>query len=98
LNELSDGDGFGEEALVSGAPRNANVISITAGTLMRLAKPDFDELLRQPLVHEVTLPEAQNVAKSGAALLDVRTEDEFARGAIKGAVNVPLYALRLKMR
>lgn len=98
LSELSDGDGFGEEALVSGAPRNANVIAVTPGTLMRLAKPDFDELLREPLVQEVSLPEAQMLAQKGATLLDVRTEDEFGRGAIKGAVSMPLYALRLKMK
>lgn len=98
LSELRDGDGFGEEALVSGAPRNANVIALTAGTLMRLAKADFDELLREPLVQWVSLSEAQNMAQAGAGLLDVRTEDEFGRGAIKGAENLPLYALRLKAK
>jgi rhodanese-related sulfurtransferase len=34
--------------------------------------------------------------QSGAGLLDVRTEDEFKRGAVKGSVNVPLYVLRIK--
>ncbi len=98
LSELNDGDGFGEEALVSGAPRNANVIAKTACMLMRLSKPDFDQLLREPLVKNVSLPEAKNLAQEGAALVDVRTEDEFSRGAIKGATNIPLYALRLKAR
>src|SRR6185295_6531786 len=32
LSELGEGDGFGEEAIVSGAPRNANVIAIAPGT------------------------------------------------------------------
>jgi len=98
LSELGEGDGFGEEALVSGAPRNANVIALAPGTLMRLSKPDFDELLREPLVKLVSLPEAQKMAQAGAGLLDVRTEDEFMRGAIKGALNVPLYALRIKVK
>ncbi len=98
LSELGEGEGFGEEALVSGTPRNANVIALASSELMRLAKPDFDELLREPLVHGVSLQEAQNMARAGAGILDVRTEDEFARGAIKGAANVPLYALRLKAR
>jgi CRP-like cAMP-binding protein len=98
LSELKEGDGFGEEALVSGAPRNANVIALTPGTLMRLAKKDFDELLREPLVKLVSLPEAQQMVQGGAGLLDVRTEDEFGLGAIKGAVNIPLYALRMKLR
>jgi CRP-like cAMP-binding protein len=98
LGELKDGDSFGEEALVSGTPRNANVIALTPGTLMRLAKADFDELLRQPLVKQVTLPEAQKLVQSGYTLLDVRTEDEFGQGSIKGAINVPLYALRIKAK
>jgi CRP-like cAMP-binding protein len=98
LAELGEGDGFGEEALVSGAPRNANVIALVPGTLMQLSKRDFDELLREPLVQQVSGSEAQQLAQSGTTLLDVRTEDEFARGAIKGALNVPLYALRLKAK
>lgn len=98
LSELKEGDGFGEEALVSGAPRNANVIALTPGTLMRLSKPDFDALLREPLVKLIPLPEVQQMAKAGAGVLDVRTEDEFGRGAIKGAINIPLYALRLKAK
>jgi CRP-like cAMP-binding protein len=98
LSELKEGDGFGEEALVSGAPRNANVISLAPGTLMRLTKADFEELLREPLVKWVTLPEAQQLAKTGAGIIDVRTESEFTRGAIKGAVNIPLYMLRMKAK
>jgi CRP-like cAMP-binding protein len=98
LGELKDGDGFGEEALVSGAPRNANVIALTPGMLMRLAKSDFDQLLREPMVKLLTLPEAQKMMQAGAVLLDVRTEGEFGQGSIKTAVNLPLYALRLKAK
>ncbi|HKQ30631.1 MAG TPA: cyclic nucleotide-binding domain-containing protein [Burkholderiales bacterium] len=98
LGELKDGDSFGEEALVSGAPRNANVIALTPGTLMRLAKSDFDQLLREPLVKQVTLPEVQKMAQGGAVLIDVRTEAEFGQGSVKGAINLPLYALRLKAK
>ena len=98
LSELKEGDGFGEEALVSGAPRNANVIALSPGTLMRLAKHDFDGLLRDPLVKQVSLADAQQLVRAGAGLIDVRTEDEFGRGAIKGAANLPLYMLRLKSK
>lgn len=98
LGELRDGDSFGEEALVSGTSRNANVIAMTEGTLMRLAKSDFDQLLREPLVKQVTLPEAQKMVQIGAVLLDVRTEDEFGQGSVKGSINLPLYALRLKAK
>ncbi len=96
LAQLGDGDGFGEEALLSGAPRNASVVMLTDGVLMQLTRKDFDELMREPLVKWVTLEEARAQAQAGARLLDVRTEDEYRNGTIKGSVNLPLYLLRLK--
>lgn len=96
LAQLGDGDGFGEEALLSGAPRNASVVMLTDGVLMQLTKKDFDEQMREPLVKWVTLDEARAQAQAGARLLDVRTEDEYRNGTIKGSVNMPLYLLRLK--
>jgi CRP-like cAMP-binding protein len=96
LGELGAGHGFGEEALLSGAPRNATVIMLSAGVLMRLGTKDFNELLKAPLVKAVPLAEARTLAQGGAGLIDVRTEDEFRQGAIKGAVNLPLYLLRAK--
>lgn len=96
LGELGEGDSFGEEALLSNVPRNATVIASTDGILMRLAKKDFDELLREPLVQWVSLDQAKTMAQTGAVLLDVRLEDEYRHGAIKGSTNMPLYLLRLK--
>ena len=47
LASLDEGQGFGEEALVSGGARNASVTMSTDGTLMRISKRDFDELIKQ---------------------------------------------------
>jgi len=96
LAEIGEGEGFGEEALLSGAPRNATIIMRTDGMLMRLAKQDFDELLKEPIVNWVSGDEARVLARGGAGLIDVRTEDEYKRGSIKGSINLPLYLLRLK--
>lgn len=96
LGELGEGENFGEEALLSGAPRNATVIMKTDGVLMRLAKKDFEELLQGPVVKWVSRDEARSMVTAGAGLLDVRTEDEHRVGAIKGSVSIPLYLLRLK--
>lgn len=96
LSELGEGEAFGEEALLSDAPRNATVIMKTDGVLMRLAKQDFDELLKAPVVKWVSHDEARTLVKAGAGLIDVRLEDEHRAGAIKGSVNIPLYLLRLK--
>ncbi|MCR4346585.1 MAG: cyclic nucleotide-binding domain-containing protein [Sulfuricaulis sp.] len=96
VGQLSEGDGFGEEALLSGAPRNATVVMAAEGILMRLARKDFDGLMREPLVKWVTLDQAKTLAQQGAGLLDVRTEDEFRNGTVKGSINLPLTMLRRK--
>ncbi len=96
LAELLAGQGFGEEALISGDPRNASVTISVAGELMRLPAADFDSLLRQPLVKTVSLAQGAELIKQGAKLIDVRLEAEFAEGSLKGSINLPLYLLRLK--
>ncbi len=96
LNELGEGEGFGEEALLSEEPRNATVIAKEDGVLLRLTRHDFDALMKAPLVHYVSEAEARGLVQAGAGLLDVRTEDEFKRGAVKGSQNLPLYLVRIK--
>lgn len=94
LAELSPGDSFGEEALVSDARRNATVRMLTDGVLMRMTQQDFAELIKQPVLRTVTLAKAKAVAAQGGIWLDVRLEDEHAQGAIPGSRNVPLRKLR----
>lgn len=92
--DLEAGDGFGEEALLSNAPRNATVAAITAGSLMRLAKHDFDPLLKEPLLQRVTQAEAVSLVAAGAQLLDVRLENEYKKAHLHGSINIPLIRLR----
>ena len=94
LAELKEGDSFGEEALVSDAMRNATVTMTTDGTLMRLAKSDFVELLKKPLVERVTYEQALELDPLNTEWLDVRLPGEFEAAAIPGSRNIPLSALR----
>lgn len=94
LATMNDGDVFGEEALLSNAPRNANVISMGDGELMRLNKADFDDLLKEPLIASLSFQAAEAELKAGAVLIDVRTTLEFKSGALKVAKNIPLNQLR----
>ena len=96
LAQLSDGDAFGEEALISASKRNATITMETDGLLMRLSKEDFEELLKAPMLSEVDLDEAKSMVGKGAVLMDVRMESEHKAGSIKGSLNVPLFMLRLK--
>ena len=96
LAELGRGDCFGEEALVSEVRRNATVTMISDGVLMRLAKQDFLELLKKPLVHYVNYQTAVQIVATQGMWLDVRLPDEYACHALEDSINIPLLNLRDK--
>jgi CRP-like cAMP-binding protein len=96
LAELSDGDCFGEEALVSDNPRNATITMLTDGTLMRLSKQDFVELLKKPLLHYIDYDLAVESVREGDIWLDVRLQEEHANYSFEGSINVPLAMIRDK--
>lgn len=95
---LEQGQWFGEDALLSGKPRNATVVMATDGELMRLDRKDFDELLGEPIVRTISAADALEHLAAGARWLDVRTPDEFEQFHLRGALNMPLNVLRLKSR
>ena len=97
LAELSVGDTFGEEALISEAKRNATVTMLSDGVLMRLSKEDFRELMNEPLQQWVSYPEARELIGRGGRWLDVRLPSEYQNLAVEGALNIPLYFIRLKL-
>lgn len=94
LAELKALDAFGEEALVSEAKRNATVVAIADGELLRLGRADFDQLLREPLLHRVRFEEASARVRDGAVWLDVRYPSEYQYDKLPGAINVPLSEVR----
>ncbi len=97
LAELVVGDTFGEEALISDAKRNATVTMRTDGAIMRLGKEDFKRLLNEPMLDWVSMAEAEDIIKGGGKWLDVRLPSEFENDHLNGAINIPLYFIRLKM-
>jgi CRP-like cAMP-binding protein len=97
LNELKQGAVFGEEALLLDSPRNASIIAVTDGLVMRLPRAEFEELLKYPMLNYVSATEAQVMLKAGAGLLDVRPAQEFRQGSLKGSQNLPIAELRKRM-
>jgi len=97
LAELSVGDTFGEEALISDAKRNATVTMTRDGSVMRLGKEDFKKLLNEPMLDWVDIDEARQLVREGGQWLDVRLPSEFENKHLDGAVNIPLYFIRLKI-
>ena len=98
LAELQVGDTFGEEALISEAKRNATVAMETDGSLMRLGKDDFRKLLNEPMLDWVDAAGAEKGIQEGGQWLDVRLPSEFEAYHNEGAINVPLYFIRLKLK
>jgi CRP-like cAMP-binding protein len=94
---LKVGDGFGEEALITGGKRNASITMLEDGTLMRLNKHDFMSLLAEPLIKKINKDEAQDKIAKGSLLIDVRVHDEFVKHRVEGSVNIPLTMLRVKL-
>ncbi len=98
LAELDASSCFGEEALISDDVRNATVTMLEKGTLMRLAKDDFRALLTAPLTSDISFPAASEKVATGEAIwLDVRLPSEYKNHHLDGALNIPLFMLRLKL-
>jgi len=97
LAELKVGDTFGEEALISDAKRNATVTMKSDGAVMRLGKDDFKKLLNEPMLDWVSKAEADEIIRTGGQWLDVRLPSEFENQHLDGALNIPLYFIRLKI-
>lgn len=97
LAVLEAGAGFGEEALVSGRKRNASVTMKSDGTVMRLSKKDFEDLLIEPILTRVSPDEARQQISQGAKWLDVRHAKEYQRSHLPSALNIPLHELRMRI-
>jgi rhodanese-related sulfurtransferase len=94
LAELNGGDAFGEDALIEGTPYSASAAMLSDGTLLRISRDDFIQLLREPLLQRVSRGEAEAKVRAGAVWVDVRFPAEYAFDKIPGAINIPLNEIR----
>ncbi|MDH5396383.1 MAG: cyclic nucleotide-binding domain-containing protein [Gammaproteobacteria bacterium] len=98
IADLTSGNGFGEDALISDSPRNSTIIMNSDGVLMRLAKDDFLQLLREPVIKSVNYTDAEQMVNQGAQWLDIRLASEYQNNNIPGSINIPLFLLRLNAK
>lgn len=94
LAKLGEGQAFGEEALASDNKRNATVTMKTDGELLRLNKKDFIELLKEPLITQISRAEAEVKVAQGAVWADVRLPSEYSFDHMQGAISLPLNDIR----
>ena len=97
LADLLPGQGFGEEALITDAARNATVTMVEPGVLLELGKEDFIRYLARPVLRQLSFEQALGLVEGeGAVLLDVRSPEEYETASLLGSLNIPLPLLRLK--
>ena len=95
IAHLGKGDSFGEEALLQGVSRNAEIRMRSDGEVGILGKQDFDELLRPAMAPGLSCAEALKLTESGIARwLDCRFEPEYNNGALADAIMMPLHQAR----
>lgn len=99
LAMLPAGSTFGEEALLNDRPRNATVRMRTDGRVLRLAKDDFDRLLKSELLRLMPPEAAQRLLAAGRAeVIDCRSEEEYELWRLPRARLMPLETIRERAR
>jgi len=97
VTQLSAGETFGEDALLSGEPRNATIRALTDCHIRHMPKADFEEIIQQPLTETVDFLEAADlVSRNKARWVDVRLPTEYSQNHLDNSINLPLLFLRLK--
>lgn len=98
LARLANGDIFGEDALLSGAPRNVTIKALTDISLLRLDKERFISLIKEPSLKYVDYAGMQEAVKKGAVLLDVRPPDDYESSHLDGSISMPFFSLRMQLK
>jgi rhodanese-related sulfurtransferase len=98
LARLTSGDTFGEDSLLSDAPRNGSITALTNVSLLRLNKAQFISLIKEPSLTFVDYVKMQKAVQQGVTLLDVRTPDEYEKHHLEGCINEPFFSLRMQLK
>ncbi len=98
LAELGSNDTFGEDALLSGQPRNVTITALTDMTMLRLDKDKFLTLIKEPVMRFIDYGEVPQELDMGAMLLDVRSPDAFQKAHLENSINTPFFSLRMQVK
>ncbi len=97
LAELTVGEGFGEESLLTNTTRNATITMLTDGVLMQLNRDSFVDLIKKPSLSSVSYAEAGKIIDEGGEWIDVRYAKEYEASHIEPSTNIPLSCCRAQL-
>jgi len=96
LAELTEGEAFGEEALIRDQKRGASVVALEETVVFALDEKDFNGILKSSFL-DFTFPEDVPLDNLGDyVIIDARVPAEYEEEHIEGAINIPLEDLRRK--
>jgi len=95
---LSDGDAFGEEALITDSPRNATIRTLKDTVVWTISREHFDRIIKASFLQEISPEDVLGMDQGDLHYLDVRMEFEFHEEHIPGAINIPLDELRKRYK
>ncbi len=93
---LSEGEGFGEEALINRTRRSATVQAITPTALYVVPQVVFDRTVKSSYLKEISPDSISLEKKNDYNLLDVRMDIEYEEEHLQGAQHIPLDELRVR--
>jgi CRP-like cAMP-binding protein len=99
LAQLRQYDTFGEDALISGKPREASAVAMTDMTMLRMNKEKFTALIKEPIMNYMDFAAAQQeLQQQTAVLLDMREPDAYNALHLAGSQNMPFFSLRMQLK
>jgi len=94
VGELTEGDKFGEDSLLTDVESLTGVRILEESTLLKLEKEAFQKLVAKPLVAEVEAAVAKAMHESGYGFIDVRFDVEYEMEHVPGARLMSYYEVR----
>ena len=97
--ELSAGDTFGEQEILTDEPRNMTVTAISDMQASRIDAERFIQFIKLPALKYIDYKDLEQEREQDPELLvlDIRSAEEYKKNHIDGSRNVPFFSLRLSI-
>ena len=95
--ELSAGDTFGEEAILTGERRNMTVTAVSDMQASRIDADRFLKFIKEPALKYIDYGdlEQERAQNPELLILDIRPATEYNTNHIDGSRNIPFFSLRM---